>query len=74
MNNSEDKLIFNDEYELIEYFSKLIRHHAANKSTSKRLDDAHRYCQKYILKESWGKNVWHAILDDAIRMREDLIR
>lgn len=35
-----------------------------------RSNDAQEYCQKH-LPEAWGKNIWHAILDDAIRMRKE---
>lgn len=35
----------------------------------RRSKDAHAYCQKYLMPAAWGHNVWHAILDDAIRMR-----
>lgn len=37
-----------------------------------KTDEAQAYCQKYIIAESWGKNVWHCILEDAIRMRKEL--
>lgn len=40
-------------------------------NTAKKLDDAHEYCKKFLSGSSWGKNVWHAILDDAIRLREE---
>ena len=33
--------------------------------------DAHDYCHKYLMPHAWGKNVWHAVLDDAIRMRKE---
>ena len=33
------------------------------------LKEAHDYVQKYCVGEKWNKNVWHAILDDAIKMR-----
>ncbi len=36
-----------------------------------RADEAQEYCQKYLMDEAWGRNIWHAILDDAIRMRSD---
>jgi hypothetical protein len=36
-----------------------------------RLDDAHAYAQKNNLR--LGLNVWHAILDDAIRLRAALL-
>lgn len=37
---------------------------------SKRADEAQEYCQKYLMPEAWGSNIWHAILDDAIRLRK----
>jgi hypothetical protein len=46
---------------------RLRRRAAAHDDTSRRLDDAQAYCQKHIGAEAWGKNVWHAILDDALR-------
>lgn len=36
-----------------------------------RADEAHEYCHKYLMPAAWGKNIWHAILDDAIRMRKE---
>jgi len=36
-----------------------------------RQTDALNYCAKYNT-GGWGSNVWHIILDDAIRMREEL--
>lgn len=37
---------------------------------SSRADEAHKYCQEYLMPQAWSKNIWHAILDDAIRMRK----
>ena len=34
--------------------------------------EAHEYAQKYLIPVAWGENIWHAILDDAIRMRNEL--
>ena len=70
MTNPEDRLVFNDKSELIEYITRQINHAAAWNYTAERLDDAHKYCQKYLLTSSWGKNVWHSILEDAIRMKK----
>lgn len=36
-----------------------------------RADEAHAYCQQYLIPSALGKNIWHAILDDAIRMRKE---
>lgn len=44
---------------------------AAYNNITKREKEAYEYCQKYLMPEAWGKNVWHAILDDAIRMRKE---
>lgn len=38
---------------------------------SKRAKDAHKYCQDYLMPDAWGRNIWHAVLDDAIRMRKE---
>jgi len=40
--------------------------------TDERTHDAQEYCQKYLMPDSWGKNIWHAVLDDAIKMRREL--
>ena len=69
MNIPKERIVFNDPYEVVEFISDAIRHSEANKETSTRLDEAHEYVQKYCMPEGWGKNVWHSILDDAIRMR-----
>lgn len=37
-----------------------------------RSGEAHEYCQKYLMPQAWGKNIWYAVLDDAIRMRKEL--
>ena len=36
-----------------------------------RSQEAQKYCEKYNLGQ-WGDSVWHAVLDDAIRMRKEL--
>lgn len=66
MNNPEDRLIFNNAYEVLEWLTKVINHFEANKITSQRLDDAHKYVQMYLPIEGWGKTV----LNDAIRLRK----
>lgn len=38
-------------------------------SINTRSTDAHAYCRQYPMAASWGKNTWHSILDDAIRLR-----
>lgn len=70
MNRPDDLIVFNDPYEIVEFISATIRHAEAHKETSKRLKDAHDYVQRYCMPDGWNKNVWHTILDDAIRMRE----
>lgn len=37
---------------------------------SKRLEEAHKYCQTYQIGKL-GDSVWHIILDDAIKLREE---
>jgi len=41
----------------------------ADRDTARRLAEAQAYNQKYLMPTSWGKNVWHAILDDAKALR-----
>ena len=71
MNSLKDKMIFNNRYEIIEWLSREIGHAHANEVTSERLSDAHEYVQKYCMPDGWGHNVWHTILDDAIKMRKE---
>jgi len=72
MNKPEDRIILNDVYEVIELISDAIRHSKSNKNTSERLNEAHDYVHEYCMEVGWGKNVWHTILDDAIRMRREI--
>ena len=72
MNIPKDRIIIEDQYQLIEIIADAIRHAESNKITSERLSEAHDYCQKYLMPEAWGKNVWHSILDDAIKMRDEI--
>jgi hypothetical protein len=44
----------------------------AYRATDKRGTEAHAYCQKYLMPAALGHNIWHAILDDAIRMRKKI--
>jgi len=71
MNIPSEKIIFDDCYEVVEWINKQIRQAEANVNTSLRLTEAHEYVQKYCFPEGWNKNVWHTILDDAIRMRKE---
>ena len=64
------RLEFEDPYELIEYLTRMIGHAVAHEKTSERLTDAHAYVAEYCMPEGLGRNVWHTILDDAIRMRQ----
>ncbi len=72
MNNLGDRLTLDNEYEVVEIVSEAIRHMHANRDTSRRLQEAHDYCLEHLMPTAWGKNVWHSILDDAIRMRQSL--
>lgn len=60
---------FENEYELIQYIERMIRESSAYNETSIRLGDAHEYVKQYCMPDGLGKNVWHTILDDAIKMR-----
>lgn len=66
------KLEFENAYEITEYINKAIRNSEAWEYTANRLGEAHDYCKNNLMPNAWGRNVWHAILDDAIRMREEL--
>lgn len=55
--------------EILDYLKECMLGYMSDQHTSSRLQDAHAYCQKYLSAESLGRNVWHVILDDAIRMR-----
>jgi len=70
MNTPKDKLEFGDRYEIANWLSDQIRHAHANEITSERLSDAHKYVHEYCLLDGWGKNVWHTILEDAIKLRD----
>lgn len=41
------------------------------RETAKRLSGAHEYVKKYCMLVGWGRNVWHTVLDDAIRLRKE---
>ena len=71
MNSPQDRLLFNNKWELADYLSGLINKAEAYIETSQMLNEAHEYVQKYCMKEGWGRNVWHTVLKDAIRMREE---
>lgn len=45
---------------------------AAYRDTERRSEDAHAFAQKYLMPSAWGENVWHAILNDATRLRAAL--
>lgn len=72
MNTPKDKLIFDGPWDVADYVNRAIAHAEAHADTSTRLNEAHEYVQKYCMPEGWGRNVWHTILDDAIRMRREL--
>lgn len=54
--------------------NKLVSDSLAYISISERATDAHNYCQKYSMPNAWGRNIWHVILDDAIRLREENLK
>ncbi len=60
------KLIPTKEYE------QLVDKAAAFDYTSERAQEAHDYCNQYLKADAWGRNIWHAVLDDAKRMRAKL--
>ena len=66
------RLSFESPYEIIEFIARMINNSVAWESTSTRLDDAHKYVQQYCMEEGWGHNVWHTVLDDAIRLRKEM--
>ncbi len=39
---------------------------------NKRSDEARAYCQAHLMPAAWGENVWHAILDDVLKLRKAL--
>lgn len=59
------------EDEMLEYIDKVFREAQAWRYTAQRLDEAHEYVRKYCMKDGWGRNVWHSILEDAIKMRNE---
>lgn len=71
MTSPKDRIVFENAYEIAEYIGRVIAHDEAYKHTCERLNDAHEYVQKYCMPEGWGINVWHTILDDAIRLRNE---
>lgn len=71
MNIPSQLLVFNNPFEVMEWITRQINHAQAHESTSTRLKEAHEYVQKYCMPEGWNKNVWHTILDDAIKMRSE---
>jgi hypothetical protein len=48
---------------------RLLGYKLDSDDTAQRLEDAQAYCQKHAPARTLGRNVWHVILDDAIRMR-----
>ena len=40
-------------------------------NTTDRIEEAHEYCQKFLPGASLGENVWHCILDDALKLRKE---
>lgn len=54
--------------------NQLIQDSLELQSIQTRNSDAHTYVQKYQMPGAWGKNIWHAILDDAIRLQEENLK
>lgn len=69
-----DPMVFDDPYAVIDWMSAQISKAVAHERTSDRLDEAHAYVQEYCMPEGWGVNVWHSILDDAIRLRKERLK
>lgn len=53
-------------------FQNLMQKGMAWDALASKTNEAHTYCQKYLMVEGLGKNVWHSILEDAVRMRKEL--
>jgi len=51
---------------------RLDNYRVAYEETSRRAEEAHEYASRQIGAPALGRNVWHAVLDDAIRLRADL--
>jgi hypothetical protein len=64
---------FNNDYELIDYLGSQMRAAEAWNQTAERLTAAHDYVKTHCMPEGWGKNVWHTILEDACKLREQLL-
>jgi len=70
---------FNSEPEMVEHpigdwvryedMKRMESYKVAWMELSSRLDEAHDYCRS-LGPETLGRNVWHVILDDALRRRE----
>lgn len=58
---------------IIDYIQEKFREAEAYHNINMKSNEAHSYCQKY-LSEAWGKNIWHAILEDVIKLRKELNR
>lgn len=56
---------------LAEELGRLAREAAAYRATAVRLDEAHVYAKIHLMPGAWGKNVWHALLDDAVALRAE---
>lgn len=71
MNAPQDKLVFDSAYDVAEWVSRQIHHAMANADTNTKLSEAHDYTNKYCMPDGWGRNVWHTVLDDAIKLRKE---
>ena len=56
----------------LDVLSRVAEEAFAHAVINERAGEAHKYCQDYLMPKAWGQNIWHAILDDAIRMRKEL--
>lgn len=72
MNTPKDRIIFEHWSEIPAYITNAIAHAEAHEETSIRLSEAHDYVRTFCMPEGWGRNVWHTILDDAIKLRKEL--
>ena len=69
--NPDGTLTFDNEYDVADFVATAINQAQAWQATAERLDDAHKYVHRYMGVAGWGKNVFHTILDDALRMRKE---
>lgn len=56
--------------DFLRHVGAMLGHAQNNIMIQRRVVDAYTYVEKYKI-GTLGDNIWHAILDDAIRMREE---